>query len=101
MYSGNFEGVADAIHESQKQLGHLRQVDPYPWLYRRHPLPNSLPRKDSSWERTAGSNLNRPLEAAFPLQEAFQSSRTIRQKELQTITRSPLPVGRGRAYYLD
>ena len=80
MYSGDFEGAADAIHESRKQLDHLRQVDPYPW-YIALILSQTRSREGLILGEDGGVNLNRPLEAAVPLQEAFKVLEPFAQKD--------------------
>ncbi len=70
MYSGDFEGALDAIHESQKQLEQLRRENSNRW-YNALILSQTRCREGLILGEDGGVNLNHPLEAAVPLQEAF------------------------------
>jgi len=72
MYSGDFQGALDAIHESQKQLEKLRHEDPYP-RYIALILSQTRCREGLILGEDGGVNLNHPLEAVVPLQEAFDA----------------------------
>jgi serine/threonine protein kinase len=80
MYLGDFEGALDAIHESQEQLEKLRQGNPYPW-YIALILSQTRCREGLILGEDGGVNLNRPIEAAVPLQEAFDAMEPFAQKD--------------------
>jgi serine/threonine protein kinase len=80
MYSGDFPGALDAIHESRKQLEKLRQVDPYP-RYIALILSQTRCREGLILGEDGGVNLNHPLEAAVPLQEAFEAVKKFAQND--------------------
>jgi serine/threonine protein kinase len=80
MYSGYFEGALNAIHESQKQLEQLRREDPYP-RYIALILSQTRCREGLMLGEDGGVNLNHPLEAAVPLQEAFDALEPFVQKD--------------------
>lgn len=81
MDSGDFEGAVDAIHESQKQLEQLRRVDRYPG-YIALILSQTRGREGLMLGEDGGVNLNHPLEAAVPLQEAFDALEPFAQKDV-------------------
>jgi serine/threonine protein kinase len=90
MYLGDFQGALDAIHESKEQLEKLRRVDPYPY-YIRLILSQTRSREGLILGEDGGVNLNRPLEAAVPLQEAFEAMEPFAQQdtnnyEVRTVT---------------
>jgi tetratricopeptide (TPR) repeat protein len=72
MYSGDVEGALDAIQESRKQLEQLRRVDPYP-EYIALILSQTRSQEGRILGEDGGVNLSRPLEAAVPLQEAYEA----------------------------
>jgi serine/threonine protein kinase len=80
MYSGDFEGAVDAMHESQKQLEQLRREDPSPG-YIALILSQTRSREGLMLGEDGGVNLNRPLEAAVPLQEAFDALEEFARKD--------------------
>ena len=80
MYSGDFQGALDALHESRQQLERLRQIDRFPW-YIALILSQTRCREGLILGEEGGVNLNRPLEAAVPLQEAFQALEEFAQKD--------------------
>jgi serine/threonine protein kinase len=80
MYSGDFEGALDAIHESQKQLEQLRHVDPYPY-YIGLILSQTRCREGLILGEDGGVNLNRPIEAVVPLREAFDAMEQFAQQD--------------------
>lgn len=80
MYLGDFQGALDAIHESQKQLEKLRHVDPYP-SYVALILSQTRCREGLMLGEDGGVSLNHPLEAAVPLQEAFNALEPFAQQD--------------------
>ncbi|HEV1287914.1 MAG TPA: hypothetical protein VNU44_21500, partial [Bryobacteraceae bacterium] len=80
MYLGDFQGALDAIHESRTQLEKLRQVDPYP-RYIALILSQTRCREGLILGEDGGVNLNHPLEAAVPLQEAFEAVKKFAQND--------------------
>jgi serine/threonine protein kinase len=80
MYSGDFQGALDAIQESKKQLEQLRRVDQYP-AYIGLILSQTRGREGLILGEDGGVNLNRPIEAAVPLQEAFDAMEQFAQKD--------------------
>ena len=80
MYSGNFEGALDAIHESQKQLEQLRRENSNRW-YNALMLSQTRCREGLILGEDGGVNLNRPLEAAVPLREAFDALEPVAQND--------------------
>ena len=80
MYSGDFQGALDAIRESKKQLEQLRREDPYP-SYIALILAQTRCREGLILGEDGGVNLNRPLEAAVLLQEAFDAMEQFAQKD--------------------
>jgi serine/threonine protein kinase len=80
MYSGDFEGALDAIHESQKQLEQLRRENSNRW-YNELILAQTRCREGLILGEDGGVNLNQPLEAAAPLQEAFDGLELLAQKD--------------------
>jgi tetratricopeptide (TPR) repeat protein len=80
MYTGDFQGAFEAIHESQKQLEQLRRENPYPW-YIALILSQTRSREGLILGEDGGVNLNRPLEAAVPLQEAFDALEQFAEKD--------------------
>jgi serine/threonine protein kinase len=72
LYSGDFEGALDAVAESRKQLEQLRRVDPYPY-YIGLILSQTRCREGLILGEDGAVNLNRPLDAAVPLQEGFDA----------------------------
>ncbi len=80
MYSGDFQGALDAIHESQKQLERLRRVDPYP-SYVAAILSQTRCREGLILGEDGGVNLNHPLDASVPLWEAFKALEPFAQKD--------------------
>lgn len=80
MYSGDFEGAIDAIHESKEQLEKLRREDPYPY-YIRLILFQTRSREGLMLGEDGGVNLNHPLEALVPLQEAFDAMEQFAQRD--------------------
>ncbi|HTB13079.1 MAG TPA: serine/threonine-protein kinase [Bryobacteraceae bacterium] len=72
MYSGDFDGALDAIHESQNQLEQLRRENANRW-YNALMFSQTRGREGLILGEDGGVNLNRPLEAAVPLQEAFDA----------------------------
>jgi serine/threonine protein kinase len=80
-YSGDFQGALDAIHESKKQLEQLRREDPYP-AYVALMLAQTRCREGLILGEDGGVNLNRPMEAAVPLQEAFDAMEQFAQKDV-------------------
>jgi tetratricopeptide (TPR) repeat protein len=72
MYSGDFEGALDAIHEAREQLETLRRVNRdigYNVLI----LFQTRSREGLILGEDGGVNLNQPLEAVVSLQEAFDA----------------------------
>ncbi len=80
MYSGDFQGALNAMHESQQQLEKLRQIDRFPW-YVALILSQTRCREGLILGEDGGVNLNRPLEAAVPLQEAFEALEKFARKD--------------------
>jgi serine/threonine protein kinase len=80
MYSGDFEGALDAIHESQKQLEQLRRENSNRW-YNALILSQTRCREGLILGEADGVNLNQPLEAAVLLQESFDALETLAQKD--------------------
>jgi tetratricopeptide (TPR) repeat protein len=80
MYSGDFEGALDAIHESQKQLEQLRHENPYPY-YIGLILSQTRCREGLILGEDGGVNLNRPIEAVVPLREAFNAMEQFAQQD--------------------
>ncbi len=80
MYSGDFQGALDAIQESRKQLEQLRHVDPYP-EYIGLILSQTRTREGLILGEDGGVNLNRPIEASVPLQEAYEAVEPFAQKD--------------------
>jgi tetratricopeptide (TPR) repeat protein len=80
MYLGDFQGALDAIHESQQQLEKLRQVNPNP-RYNALILSQTRSREGLVLGEDGGVNLNRPLEAAVPLQEGFDALEQFAQTD--------------------
>jgi len=81
MYSGDFEGALDAIHESQEQLEILRHVNAA-LGYNALMLSQTRCREGLILGEDGGVNLNRPIEAAVPLQEAFDTLEPFAQKNI-------------------
>jgi serine/threonine protein kinase len=77
---GDFEGALGAIHESKTQLEKLRREDPYP-AYIALILAQTRCREGLILGEDGGVNLNRPREAAVPLQEAFDAMEQFAQKD--------------------
>jgi len=77
-YSGDFQGALDAIHESKKQLEQLRRENPYPY-YIGLILSQTRCREGLILGEDGGVNLNRPNEAAVPLQEGFDAMEQFAQ----------------------
>jgi serine/threonine protein kinase len=82
MYSGDFPGALDAIRESKEQLQILRRVDPYP-TYIALILFQTRCREGLILGEDGAVNLNRPLEALLPLQEAFVALEQDAQKDAE------------------
>ncbi len=80
MYSGDVQGALDAVQESRKQLEQLRRVDHYPG-YIALILSQTRGREGLILGEDGGVNLNRPLEAAGPLQEAFEALEPSAQQD--------------------
>ncbi len=80
MYSGDFQGALDTIHESKKQLEQLRRENPYPY-YIGLILSQTRCREGLILGEDGGVNLNRPLEAEAPLQEAFEAMEQFAEKD--------------------
>jgi serine/threonine protein kinase len=80
MYLGDFQGARDAIQESKKQLEKLLRENPYP-AYNGLILSQTRSREGLILGEDGGVNLNRPLEAAVPLQEAFDAMEQFAQKD--------------------
>jgi tetratricopeptide (TPR) repeat protein len=80
MYSGDFEGALDAIHESQNQLEQLRRENSNRW-YNALILSQTRCREGLILGEDGGVNLNHPLEAAVPLQEAFDVLEQLAQND--------------------
>jgi tetratricopeptide (TPR) repeat protein len=80
MYSGDFQGALDAIDESRKQLEILRRIDPYPG-YVALILYQTRCREGLILGEDGGVNLNHPLEAAVPLEEAFDAVEPLAQQD--------------------
>jgi serine/threonine protein kinase len=80
MYSGDFQGALDAIAESQKHLEELRHTNPNP-RYNGMILCQTRSREGLILGEDGGVNLNRPLEAVVPLQEAFDALKEFAQKD--------------------
>jgi serine/threonine protein kinase len=80
MYSGDFQGALDAIDESKKQLQQLRRDNPYP-SYNGLILSQTRCREGLILGEDGGVNLDRPLEALAPLQEAFDAMELFAQKD--------------------
>jgi hypothetical protein len=81
MYLGDFPGALDAIHESKRQLEKLRREDPYPG-YIALILSQTRCREGLILGEDGGINLDRPMEAAVPLQEGFDAMEPIAQKDV-------------------
>jgi len=81
MYSGDFQGALEALHESQKQLEQLRREDPYP-TYIALILSQTRSREGLMLGEDGGVSLNQPLEALIPLQEAFDALEPFAQKDV-------------------
>jgi serine/threonine protein kinase len=79
-YLGDFQGALDAIRESRKQLEILRQVDRYP-RYIALILAQTRSREGLLLGEDGGVNLDHPLEAAVPLQEAFDAVEQFAQRD--------------------
>jgi serine/threonine protein kinase len=82
MYSGDFQGALDAIHESKKQLEQLRRENPYPG-YNALILSQTRGREGLILAEDGGVNLNRPAEAVVPLQEAFDALEPFAKKDAE------------------
>jgi serine/threonine protein kinase len=80
MYSGDFQGALDAIHGSQKQWEQLRLENSNPW-YIAMMLSQTRSREGLVLGEDGGVNLNHPLEAAVPLQEAFDAPEQFAKKD--------------------
>ena len=80
MYSGDFEGAVDAIRESRKHLNQL-QVDPRSPRYIALTLSQTRCREGLILGEDGGVNLNRPLEAAAPLEEAFEATELVAKRD--------------------
>jgi serine/threonine protein kinase len=80
MYLGDFQGARDAMQESKKQLEKLLRENPYP-AYNGLILSQTRSREGLILGEDGGVNLNRPLEAAVPLQEAFDAMEQFAQKD--------------------
>jgi serine/threonine protein kinase len=80
MYSGDIHGALEAIQESRKQLDQLRRVDPYPG-YIALILSQTRGREGRILGEDGGVNLNRPLEASAPLQEAYEALEPFAQRD--------------------
>jgi tetratricopeptide (TPR) repeat protein/predicted Ser/Thr protein kinase len=80
MYLGDFQGALDAIHESKEQLEKLQRENPYPG-YNALILSQTRSREGLILGEDGGVNLNHPLEAAVPLQEAFDALEPFAQKD--------------------
>lgn len=78
MYLGDFEGALDAIHKSKKELEKLRRENPYPW-YIALILSQTRCREGLILGEDGGVNLNQPIEAEVPLQEAFDAMEPFAQ----------------------
>jgi serine/threonine protein kinase len=81
MYSGDEQGALDAIHESRKQLETLRRVDRYP-RYIALIQSQTGCREGLILGEDGGVNLNRPLDAVAPLEEAFDALEPFALKDL-------------------
>lgn len=80
MYSGDADGAIDALRESQKQLAKLRIENSNAW-YIALMLAQTRCREGLILGEDGGVNLNQPLEAAVPLQEAFDALEEIAHKD--------------------
>jgi tetratricopeptide (TPR) repeat protein len=77
---GDFQGALDAIYESKKQLEQLRRENPYPY-YIGLILSQTRSREGLILGEDGGINLNRPIEAVAPLQEAFEAMEQWAEKD--------------------
>jgi serine/threonine protein kinase len=79
-YSGDFEGALEAIDQSQKHLEKLLHANPNS-RYNGLILCQTRSREGLILGEDGGVNLNRPIEAAVPLQEAFDALEEFVQKD--------------------
>ena len=80
MYSGDFQGALDAIDESRKHLEKLRRVNA-DLLYNGLILAQTRSREGLILGEDGSVNLSHPLEAAVPLQEAFEALEPFAEKD--------------------
>jgi serine/threonine protein kinase len=76
MYSGEFEAADVAMRESRKNLNQL-QVDRRSPRYIALTVSQTRCREGLILGEDGGVNLNRPLEAAAPLEEAFEAAEAV------------------------
>jgi len=93
MYMGDYQGALDAIQETRKQLEQLRHEDPFP-RYIGLILYQTRCREALILGEDGSVNLNRPLEAAVPLQQAFDALERLVQKDAKDYElRSAMAIG--------
>ena len=93
MYFGDYQGALEAIQEARKQLEQLRHEDPYP-RYIALILYQTRCREGLILGEDGSVNLNRPLEAAVLLQQAFDALEPFAQKDANDYeARSTIAIG--------